>query len=301
VSVAAIPLRHGQSIVGVLFVNWNERRAAQPGDLGLLETLGAYCAIAIDNTRLREHERAARSQAEAEHQQLQKFLATVAHDLRGPLTLVVAYAELLRHGTPEERLETTQKALPGIENAARRVQRLINDLMDLARIGAGRFEITLASVDLLDLVRQIVAQQQATTESHQLIVDLPDHLEGEWDPTRLRQLLTNLISNAIQFSPDGGEVRVAVTRTGGEVRISVSDQGLGIAQEHMSRLFLPFSRLDPEPTTKEPGLGLYLAKAIAEAHRGRIWLESEPGRGSTFYVALPIRMGTGHTGRASPS
>jgi signal transduction histidine kinase len=290
-SIAAIPLRHGQTIVGVLFVNWRERRIAQPSDLSLLETLGAYCAIAIENTRLREHEQAARAQAEAEHQQLQKFLATVAHDLRGPLTLVVAYAELLRHGTLEERLETTQRALPGIENAARRVQRLINDLMDLARIGAGRFEMSLSSVDLVEIVRQVAEHQQTTTDRHRLIAELPERLDGEWDPARLRQLLTGLISNAIQFSPDGGEVRVHVGCVDGEARISVADQGLGIAQENMSRLFLPFSRLDPEPTTKESGLGLYLAKAIAEAHHGRIWLESEVGRGSTFYVAVPLRPG----------
>jgi signal transduction histidine kinase len=202
---------------------------------------------------------------------------------------MVAYTELLRQGTPEEQFEAAQQALPGLENAARRVQRLVNDLVDLARISAGRFEVQPAAVDLAAIIRQIAEQLQETTDQHRLIVDVPQTVPGEWDPARIRQVLTSLITNAIQYSPDGGEIRIAARLGEREVEISVADQGIGIAPEQMSRLFLPFSRLDPEPTTKDTGLGLYFAKAIVEAHGGRIWLQSRPGKGTTFFFALPLR------------
>lgn len=288
VTVAVVPLRFGERPLGVMFANWRERRHLTDADVGLLETLGAYGAIAIENQRLREEERLARDQAKAEHQRLQQFLETVAHDLRGPLTLLVAYSELMRQGSPEERFEATQRALPGLENASRRVQRLVNDLIDLARINAGQLPIQPASLDLGELIREVATQQQATTDSHRLIINGPEHVPGEWDPSRVRQLLNNLLSNAIRFAPDGGDIRIEIYLSENEVLVSIADPGIGIASDEFPRLFQPFSRIDPEPTTREYGLGLYLSKAIVEAHQGRIWLESEPGRGSTFSFAIPL-------------
>lgn len=287
-TVAVIPLRHGGKTVGVLYANWSRRCSLTRADVGLFETLAAYGAISVDGARLREHERDARQQAEAEHERLQDFLKTVAHDLRGPLTLLVAYSELLNQGSLSDRYDATQQALPALENAARRVQRLVNDLIDLSRITGGDFNVQRSSVDLGDVVRDVAAQLQATTDVHDIHVSGPCHLIGQWDPARLRDLLTHLVRNAIHYTPDGGTIRVDYGGIDDEVNISVSDAGIGIPPEQRDRIFQPFSRVDSLPTTKERGLGLYIAKAIVDAHQGRIWVESELGRGSTFHVALPV-------------
>jgi signal transduction histidine kinase len=287
-TVAVIPLHNGGNQVGVLYVNWSDRRKLTPDDIGLLETLAAYGAISIAGARLRDHERLARQQAEAEHEQLQAFLRSVAHDLRGPLTLLVAYTELLRQGSLADRYEATQQALPALENAARRVQRLVNDLIDLARINAGEFEVQPSAVDLVEVARDVAAQFQATTDRHAIRVEGPEQLVGEWDPARLRDLLGHLVRNAINFSPDGGPVRIEIGCEGDEARLGVADAGIGIAPEQRERIFQAFSRVDLLPTTKERGLGLYLAKAIVDAHRGQIRVDSEVGRGSTFHVTLPL-------------
>lgn len=288
-TVAVIPLRHGGKQVGVLYADWSEQRSLTGSDVGLFETLASYGAISIANARLREHERQARQMAEAEHEQLQRFLETVAHDLRGPLTLLVAYSELIRQGSIADRYEATERAVPGLENAAQRVQRLVNDLIDLSRINSGRFDVQPSSVDLAAVAQEVAEKVQATTDIHEIEVQGPDQLVGQWDPARIRELLTNLVTNAVHYAPDGGQVQITLTKEGDDVLIAIADDGIGIAREHFDRVFRPFSRVESLPTTKERGLGLYIAKAIVDAHRGRIWFDSEVDVGSTFYVCLPTR------------
>lgn len=288
-TVAVIPLRHGGKQVGVLYADWSETHVLTKSDVGLFETLASYGAISIANARLREHERQARQLAEAEHEQLQRFLETVAHDLRGPLTLLVAYSELIRQGSIADRFEATERAIPGLENAAQRVQRLVNDLIDLSRINSGRFDVQPSSVDLAAVAQEVAEKIQATTDVHEIEVRGPDQLVGLWDPARIRELLSNLVTNAVHYAPDGGRVQITLTDEGDEVLIAIADDGIGIAREHFDRVFRPFSRVESLPTTKERGLGLYIAKAIVDAHGGRIWFDSEVDIGSTFYVSLPTR------------
>jgi signal transduction histidine kinase len=120
-----------------------------------------------------------------------------------------------------------------------------------------------------------------------MILDAPEHLEGMWDGERLNQLLTNLISNAVKYSPAGGAVRVSVRGGAGEACVSVADHGIGLNPSEIQRLFQPFTRMYSHQEVEGVGLGLYISKAIVEAHGGRIWVESVPGQGSTFTVALP--------------
>jgi signal transduction histidine kinase len=139
----------------------------------------------------------------------------------------------------------------------------------------------------LEIARRVISIHQAATIGHQLILDAPEQLEGEWDGERVSQLLTNLVSNAIKYSPAGGEVRVAVREMAGQAVVSVSDQGIGLSGDQIERLFQPFTRLYSGRDIKGTGLGLYICKAIVEAHAGRIWVESTPGQGTTFTVTLP--------------
>jgi signal transduction histidine kinase len=267
-----------------------------PFEVVLLYTSGlvtvAYLAVSLAWQRQKsayyayEAERHAQA-AEAAHQRLREFLGMIAHDLRNPLAAILGYLQILNKEAAESTPERRQRALSVIEAAAHQIDRLVCDLQDASTIGAGHFAIRTAPIDLLEVARRVIDMHQAVTINHQLILDAPEQLEGAWDGERVSQLLTNLVSNAIKYSPAGGEVRVAVRQMAGEVVVSVSDQGVGLGREQIEQLFQPFTRLYHHRDVQGVGLGLYICKAIAEAHGGRIWVESEPGQGSTFSVALP--------------
>ncbi|MBX6770492.1 MAG: GAF domain-containing protein [Chloroflexi bacterium] len=287
-SFAAVPISHGGRAIGVLFVDWRERRSLGSPDIRLLETLAAYGAIAIENARLHAREREARREAEEAHRRLRQFIGMIAHELRGPLGVVATSFELLR--TSRRRTgEVERRVLPATENAIRRMRRLVDDLIGATRIDAGRFHVRPFPMDLVAAAGEVIALFQGTSAAHRILLDAPPRCEGEWDPERIAQLLSNLISNAIKYSPDGGEVRVSIGHTPdtGDVLVRVSDQGIGIPPEKLGLLFQPFSRLDPDGSVEGLGLGLYIARAIVEAHGGRIWAESTPGAGSVFSFTLP--------------
>ncbi|MGH2457941.1 MAG: ATP-binding protein [Chloroflexota bacterium] len=288
---AAIPIRYGERITGVLFVDWDKPRGSQPTGLGLLEMLAAYGAIAIEHARLRTRDKALRLETEAARDRLQEFLGMVAHDLRGPIGVVATSIELLRESRHRTRADVEQHILPATENAVRRMRRLVDDLLGAARIGSGRFHVRPFPMDLIDIARRIVEQQQTPSGLHRLVLEAPERLEGDWDPERISQLLTNLIANGIKYSPEGGEIRTVISPGTDEIVIKVTDHGVGFDPAQSSLLFQPFVRLSHEPDTDGLGLGLYIAKAIVEAHGGRIWVESQVESGSTFFVALPRVVG----------
>lgn len=178
-------------------------------------------------------------------ERLQEFLGVVAHDMRQPVTTVLGYPQLLLRRHPDRWTESELRTLKSIEDASRRMRRLIDDLPDAARIGAGRLEIRSAPMDLAALTRQVVDEVQRTTTTHRLRLEAPDHLIGRWDRDRMAQVFTNLITNAIEYSPSGGEVCVGVSRTNEAALIRVSDQGAGMPVERLPLLFQPFVRLEP--------------------------------------------------------
>lgn len=284
---AAIPIRHGDRVPGVLFVDWTGERQVTASDLHLLGMLAAYGAIAIENARLHQRDRELHRQTEEARQRLQQFIGMVAHDLRGPLGVVATSLELLRESRRRSRSEVEQHVLPATENAIRRMRRLVDDLVGAARIGSGHFQIRPFPMDLVEVARRVIEQHQRLSTIHTIRLRAPTRVEGEWDPERLGQLLTNLVSNAIKYSPDGGEVRITIDTISDGVLLQVADQGPGIPPERQPYIFEPFTRLDHQPETEGLGLGLYIARAIAEAHGGRIWVESAPNAGATFCVCLP--------------
>lgn len=230
----------------------------------------------------------AQRRVEEEQARLQRALSIVAHDLRGPVTILRGYAQLLQRWAklpPEQR----EKLPHAVEEATRRLERQTNDLLDASRIGAGRFTIRRRQMDLAKLVRRVAEGIQATTARHQIRVDAPAELIGSWDEDRLTQVLGNLIDNAVKYSPSGGEIRVRLERRDGEVLLSVEDQGLGLTQEELATIFQPFRRGVRGEKPEGLGIGLYITKGIVEAHGGRIWAESPgPSKGSTFFVSLPV-------------
>lgn len=212
----------------------------------------------------------------------------VSHELRGPISVLMGYSDLLPmwDRLPPER---RQIALRAIGDQARLMNRLIGDLLDTSRIQTGRFMIEKAPMDLADVARRVVAAQQATAPSRVIELEAPEHLLLTADESRLSQAITNLLSNALKYSPEGGNVRVTVHREGNQARVAVVDQGVGIPPEQMDSLFRAYSRL-AKGVQVAPGigLGLFITRGIIQAHGGRIWAESEgPGRGVTLQFTLP--------------
>jgi len=168
---------------------------------------------------------------------------------------------------------------------------MINDLLDVSRMEAGRpLAINYQPVDLRQLAQHVVRFQSVTTTSHQFRFDFPAAgLSVSADPDRAQQMLTNLVSNAIKYSPKGGEIALGGYEDGEQRVIYVRDHGIGIAPEQLGNLFERYQRIDREAIKgiRGTGLGLFLVRALAEAHHGRVWVESEVGKGSTFYISLP--------------
>jgi two-component system sensor histidine kinase MtrB len=217
------------------------------------------------------------------------FLAGVAHDLRNPLSALKMSAALVAPGR-DASPERIQKTLALVRRQVARLDRMVGDLLDATRIEAGKLELQLEERDARELARAVVELYQATGASHELCLELPDTPVPLFcDGTRIEQVLNNLVSNALKYSPVGSRVDVVVAREGEQALLSVSDQGIGLSAEERRYLFAAFKRA-PGARERAPGagLGLSVARRIVEAHGGRIEVESQPGKGSVFRVRLPL-------------
>lgn len=219
------------------------------------------------------------------------FVSHVSHELRTPLTSIKGFVSTLLADTEGYYdLETRREFLQIIDQECDRLTRLINDLLNLSRIEAGRaLELILKPVDVVDIAKKIVEIQKNYTSKHQFVIDVKGTIPTiVADEDKVDQILTNLVSNAVKYSPDGGEVRITIQEdpeTGG-VLVAVKDQGVGIPKDVLPRLFQRFTRVEGRKIAGT-GLGLYLTRHLVEAHGGKIWVESEEGKGSTFYFTLP--------------
>jgi signal transduction histidine kinase len=227
-------------------------------------------------------------EARQSQENLQNFLAMAAHDLHNPVTGILGYAQLLQR----ERTSPAMRAhaATAIERSALVMSRLIRDLVDAGRVGAGGFPLRPAPTDLVALVHQAAESLRQTSDRHRVRVIAPEQIVGYWDPDRLGQVLTNQIGNAIKYSPNGGDVDVQVQQDGDEAIITVTDQGIGIRADDVILLFRPFSRLPDGAKLGGTGLGLFISHGIIVAHGGCISVDSRgPGFGTTFTTVLPLR------------
>jgi signal transduction histidine kinase/CHASE3 domain sensor protein len=216
------------------------------------------------------------------------LISTVSHELRTPLTLIHGFAELLvLRDMPVERQRSSAVE---ILDASRRLARLIDDLLSVSRMESGRLVLDPRPLDLGTVVERILSPFRAMAATHTLRAKLPSSLPVVWgDPDKVEQILTNLVGNAIKYSPGGGEVLVTVEHDGDSVRVSVRDQGIGMSPRDMGQLFEKFYRVDRDEVRRAggTGLGLYITKRLVEMHGGRLWAESWPGVGSVFSFTLP--------------
>lgn len=213
-----------------------------------------------------------------------RFLAQVIHELRTPLASMLGFAELLMDLTP---LDPTQRRyVEHIVEEGRHQNALVDDLLSATTAEAGKLRMVAVPTDLAPILRDAGEAFHARYPDRPFTAALPEALPAVADPARLREIVDNLLENAGRYAV--GPVHLSAAMHGGEIRIGVADGGPGIAAESLSRLFEPFYRGD-DPKGKGAGLGLSIAAAIASAHGGRLWAESAPGRGSTFWIALPAR------------
>jgi len=220
------------------------------------------------------------------------FISAVSHELKTPVALIKGYASTLRRADAQWDEATVRESLRVIEEEADHLTELIENLLDASRAQAGSFKLAPVELDIDDLVVRVVKKFQAQTPTHRIIADVSPTMPLVFaDEARITQVLSNLISNAVKYSPPGSEIRISGRATPKEVIITVADQGIGIAPEERDKLFERFYRSERAVRRGTPGtgLGLYLSKAIVEAHGGRIWVEdNEAGQpGARFSFSLP--------------
>ncbi len=232
-------------------------------------------------------------EVERANQLKSEFLASMSHELRTPLNAIIGFSDLLREESGGE-LNDKQKRYTGhIGQGARHLLALINDILDLAKIDAGQVELRMETLSATDRIEEVLAAIRPLIRDKKLSLraDVFPGLEIVADQTHLKQILYNLLSNAVKFTPQGGEIILEAHREGDVGCISVADTGIGIAPEDINDIFESFSQV--AATTKGiregTGLGLAITKRLVEAHRGRIWVESQLGKGSRFFVELPLR------------
>ena len=262
--------------------------------INLLQTFATQSALAIQNARLfREIEDKGR-QLEVASRHKSEFLANMSHELRTPLNAIIGFSEVLGERMFGELNEKQAEYTDDILSSGRHLLSLINDILDLSKVEAGRMELELTKFDLpmaIDNALTLI-RERANRHGVRLQHSVDDRLgELTGDERKIKQILLNLLSNAVKFTPAGGRVDVDAVSADGVVEISVSDTGIGIAPEDQEAIFEEFRQVGTNYAQKREGtgLGLTLTRKFVELHGGKIWVESEVGKGSRFTFTLPLK------------
>ncbi len=294
-SVLAVPLLLEQRIMGTLTVWRLKTGTFAPEVVNLLQTFATQSALAIQNARLfREIEDKGR-QLEAASRHKSEFLANMSHELRTPLNAITGFSEVLLERMFGEINPKQTEYLQDILSSGRHLLSLINDILDLSKIEAGRMELALAQFHLPLALENAITLVKERAARHGIGLDISvDPALGDFvgDERKIKQVLLNLLSNAVKFTPEGGRIGVkAVLADGAAVEIAVSDTGIGIAPKDQEAIFEEFRQVGSDEARKVEGtgLGLTLTKKFVEMHGGRIWVESDVGKGSTFRFTLPSK------------
>jgi len=291
-AVLIVPLLGADRIVGALLV-----RRKRPGEfskqtIDVLQTFAAQSVLAIQNARLFQEIGEKSRQLEVASQHKSQFLANMSHELRTPLNAILGYTELILDEIYGETPEKMRSVLERVQRNGKHLLGLINDVLDLSKIEAGQFTLTLVEYSVKDVVHNVFSAVESLANEKKLAlrVEMPKNLPvGRGDERRLTQVLLNLVGNAIKFT-DEGEVSVKASANNGAYMVSVCDTGPGISTADQGKLFQDFQQADNSATKKKggTGLGLAISRRIIEMHGGRIWVESSLGHGSTFAFTVPV-------------
>jgi len=283
------PLLVGPRTIGALGLVRAEEDAFSAAELELISLLGRLVATAVQNIRAYEAERDTADELRRLSALRADFVSLVSHELRSPMAAVIGAARTLqgrwRELTPEQR----ESFLGLIGDETSRLARLIDDVLDTSRIEAGTFSFTFSDVDLAELLRDVVAAAEVAQDEVELTTEVGSLPQVRGDRERLRQVIQNLVDNAVKYSAAGSRVRVSAVVDDGQVLIDVEDHGPGITPEDQELIFEKFGRSSGGATKPGTGLGLFIARSIAEAHGGSLHVDSVPQRGSVFRLELPTR------------
>ena len=293
-SLLAIPLLSEDEVVGALVVNRRTAGAFPDRIVELLRTFASQSALAIENARLFSEIEDKSRQLEEANQHKSEFLASVSHELRTPLNAIIGFSEVMLERLFGEINEKQEEYLNDILSSGRHLLSLINDILDLAKIEAGRMELELGTFDVPQAIDNtlMLVRERAMRRGIALERSVEPRLgEITGDERKVKQVLLNLLSNAVKFTPEGGRIEVRAAVADGTVEISVSDTGVGIAPEDHEAVFEEFRQVGSDYARRHEGtgLGLALARRFVELHGGRIWVKSQTGQGSTFTFAIPMR------------
>jgi signal transduction histidine kinase len=289
-----VPMLNQEELVGAIAVYRQEVRLFNDRQIELLANFAAQAVIAIANVRLFEALQVRNRELAEASQHKSQFLANMSHELRTPLNAILGYTELIVDGIYGTAPEKMHAVLKRVESNGKHLLALINAVLDLSKIEANRLEIDSVDYSLNDIVEtactaiEPLAAEKRLSLKAEIATNLPP---GRGDARRLTQVLLNLLGNAIKFT-DSGEVSITATVSSGFYNLAVRDTGPGISPAEQAKLFQEFHQADNSITRKKggTGLGLAISKRIVEMHGGRIWLESIVGKGSTFFVTLPIQV-----------
>lgn len=281
-SIAVAPMKFNEEIIGAISVQSFQSDVYGQSELRLLQTIAAQAAVAVRNAQLFKSEQTAKNERD-------EFLSLVTHEIKNPLTSISGYADIGEKALETSDNELIAEALSVVRTESQRILRLAEDLLDASKAAAGKFTVKFERVRLQEIVRQIVSRYEATTGRAFPYEDVEsDVAPVKGDPVRLSQVIENLISNAVKYSPAETPITVRVRPNGGFVRLTVSDQGPGIPPEKLPLIFERFYRVvEGDAVVKGTGLGLFITREIIRMHGGSIEVESTPEKGTTFTVDLP--------------
>jgi signal transduction histidine kinase/CheY-like chemotaxis protein len=290
-AVLAVPLLREERVIGALVIRRRVAGEFPPSVVTLLQTLAGQSVLAIQNARLFREIAEKSRQLEVASQLKSQFLANMSHELRTPLNAIIGVTEMLHEDAVDLKRDDDLEPLERVLRAARHLLALINDILDLSKIEAGKIDIHLESFAIAPLVTDVVQTiaTMADKNGNQVVVECPDGIGMmNADQTRIRQALLNLASNANKFT-EKGTVTIAAQAQPTEITVAVTDTGIGMTEEQMGRLFQEFSQADASTTRKYggTGLGLAISRHFCRMMGGDVTVESKPGEGSTFTIRLP--------------
>jgi signal transduction histidine kinase len=280
--------------IGAIFVGRDYVGTFSEKDVALLKTFADQAVIAIQNARLFREIGDKSRQLEVANQHKSEFLANMSHELRTPLNAIIGFSEVLLERLFGDLNDKQDDYLKDIHSSGRHLLTLINDILDLSKVEAGRMELELSGFDLSAAISNAMTLVRERAQRHGIVLGQqvePTLGELVADERKFKQILLNLLSNAVKFTPDGGRINVSARADGDEVVVAVHDTGIGIAPEDHAAVFEEFRQVGRNYTSKQEGtgLGLSLTRKFVELHGGRIWVESQPGQGSTFTFTLPAK------------
>ena len=292
-ALLAVPLLRDERIIGALIVRRAHAGAFEPDIINLMQSFASQSALAIQNARLFQELEDKSRLLEVASQHKSQFLANMSHELRTPLNAILGYSELMQDGLYGELSGKMRGIVERVQANGKHLLNLINDVLDLSKIEAGQLELSIDPYSMKNVVQMVVlaTESLAAAKKLRLTSEVSEKMPlGQGDERRITQVLLNLVGNAIKFT-DSGEVRIVASAANDVFSVAVVDTGPGIAKQEQARLFHEFYQVDSSNTKEKggTGLGLAIAKRIVELHGGRIWVESELGKGAIFHFEIPFR------------